>query len=121
MTGMSYTPIEIYDSEEEKNQYYGNRISMICVEDPYLEDDEMSTEEDEKEVSDSIPSRKVDWYWLSRIKQLEEYREKWGHCKVPLKDKDLGSFVHRTRKKYNKGTLAEHKINQLDKLGYIYY
>lgn len=63
--------------------------------------------------------------WNERFKQLTEYKEQNGHCRVPQKYKDnpkLGSWVNEQRTKYRKNqdgkTITEERIRRLERLGF---
>ena len=61
--------------------------------------------------------------WQERFNQLLAFKEKHGHCNVPLKytqNKTLGSFVIGQRYKQKNGNLPAHQIEQLNAIGFIW-
>ena len=64
-----------------------------------------------------------DAMWQQRIKELIEFKKKYGHCNVPQRYKGNISFGHwigtvRQLKKY--GKLPKEDINKLNSLGFIW-
>jgi len=68
----------------------------------------------------------VDWAKLSfdqRLKQLEVYKKKYGHCKVPQLFKEnpsMGLWVRDLRVKKRKGKLPTEVEKRLSKLGFVW-
>ena len=66
--------------------------------------------------------------WDERFKQLKEYKEKNGHCRVPKKYKanpQLGNWVSTQRYLYKKKnqdreTITEEQINRLEGIGFVW-
>jgi len=64
--------------------------------------------------------------WGERIVQLETFREKLGHLRVPLSDPILGRWVNVQRKSYasfiegKKSSLTEEKVRELTALGFVF-
>ena len=57
--------------------------------------------------------------WNTRYKQLKQFTEKYGHCKVPQKKHpQLGSWVMNQRAAYKKGTLSSDQIKLLNSIGF---
>lgn len=58
--------------------------------------------------------------WIEGITRLRAFREKHGHCRVPIRDSDrtLACFVSRTRKLRRQGILSVECIAQLDLIGF---
>ena len=62
--------------------------------------------------------------WDEMFKQLQEYKEQYGHCRVPTKytaNPQLGYWVSKQRSVYNnkrKGKLSPEQINRLERLGF---
>ena len=59
--------------------------------------------------------------WGRAFARLEEYREANGDCDVPRDfpdDPSLGSWVHDQRDRHRKGSLAEERMQKLDRLGF---
>lgn len=58
--------------------------------------------------------------WEARFSELREFREKFGHCRVPQawkENKKLGSWVARVRNQKRKNKLKEDRIKALEDLG----
>jgi hypothetical protein len=59
--------------------------------------------------------------WNERFNQLAEYREEFGHCKVPLKqNKLLGGWVLEQRRSFKRGTLSVDRVERLDAIGFVW-
>jgi len=56
--------------------------------------------------------------WEERFKELKEYNEENGHCKVPQKHPQLGKWVMHQRRLYKKGKLLPDRIELLDDIGF---
>ena len=59
--------------------------------------------------------------WQMRFAQLRQYRERFGHCRVPAKWKEdvpLGHWVHVQRDFKKKGTLSAMRIALLESIGF---
>jgi hypothetical protein len=57
--------------------------------------------------------------WAVRYDELKVYKSENGHCNIPQRWKanpELGMWVHRQRKFYKKGKLAEDRVKKLNKL-----
>ncbi len=57
--------------------------------------------------------------WEEKYKQLEGFKQTYGHCQVPANwaaNPSLGVWVFRQRKRYRQGILAEHRKEKLDQL-----
>jgi len=75
---------------------------------------------------------KLEVRWNERIRQLEEYKQRFGHCNVPLKWKEnpaLGAWLNKQREYYRcilRGTqggsrgLSDARIAQLDAMGFCW-
>eukprot|EP01118_Nematostelium_gracile_P019789 TRINITY_DN931_c0_g1_i1.p1 TRINITY_DN931_c0_g1~~TRINITY_DN931_c0_g1_i1.p1 ORF type:complete len:333 (+),score=94.14 TRINITY_DN931_c0_g1_i1:76-1074(+) len=56
--------------------------------------------------------------WEDKFNKLKEFKEKNGHCKVPLKlDRQLNSWVDAQRQANKQGRLSEERIKKLEGLG----
>jgi outer membrane biogenesis lipoprotein LolB len=56
--------------------------------------------------------------WEDKFNKLKEFKEKNGHCKVPLKlDRQLNSWVDAQRQANKQGRLSEERIRKLEGLG----
>jgi len=67
--------------------------------------------------------------WLERLKELTEYKRKYGTCIVPTSYADnpkLGTWVHHQRRQYKKHQegkpchITEARIKALDELGFVW-
>ena len=59
--------------------------------------------------------------WNERLKELKQYQQVNGNCKVPQKYKgnpQLGTWVHNQRIKYKNGKLSKERIKLLNKIGF---
>ena len=64
-----------------------------------------------------------DTRWDLRVAELVEFKKKRGDCNVPSRFHDnptLGMWMSIVRRSYKKGTLTRDKIQQLEKLGFIW-
>jgi len=70
-----------------------------------------------------------DFDWDDRYKELESYKEKYGHCNVPLVEigtlyqnifrrSHFGLWVDKQRMHYRNGTLSKERIEKLEMLGF---
>lgn len=56
--------------------------------------------------------------WEDKFQKLKEFKEKNGHCKVPLKlDRQLNSWVDAQRQANKQGRLSDERIKKLEGLG----
>jgi len=60
--------------------------------------------------------RPHDTTWETRVRELKEFKEQHGHCRVPNKAGKLGIWVINVRSK--KETLSRAKIHMLDEIGF---
>lgn len=61
--------------------------------------------------------------WDRMFEQLMQYNANHGHCNVPQKggiDKRLGKWVNTMRWHRKQGKLADNRIRQLDKIGFVW-
>lgn len=60
--------------------------------------------------------------WEEKFNALNAFKEKYGHCKVPVSypDKQLAGWVDRQRIMRNKEKLSAERIKKLDKIGFIW-
>lgn len=60
--------------------------------------------------------------WINRFLQLCDFKKEYGHCNVPrnLDNKELAIWASKQRYKYNKGKLAQERIDQLNSIGFIW-
>eukprot|EP00873_Tetraselmis_striata_P007442 jgi/Tetstr1/427706/TSEL_017831.t1 len=59
--------------------------------------------------------------WQGRYSQLQEYRRREGHCRVPetyAANPVLGRWVRQQRAAYNKGNLSKKRVALLEELGF---
>jgi hypothetical protein len=68
--------------------------------------------------------------WLERLRELTEYKEKYGNCAVPTnctENPKLGTWVHhqrRQRRRFKDGKrchITLERITALDQLGFVWY
>ena len=81
----------------------------------YEEEEDDDDEEDEESVCDGSP-------WSQKYHLLKQYKQRHGSCKVPKKDKDLGSWVDNTRTAFRqkKKSLTQERIDKLNKIGFYW-
>jgi len=61
--------------------------------------------------------------WDERFKQLKEYKEQNGHCRVPQKYKantQLGNWVNNQRRAYKKGKISSEQKDLLEGIGFVW-
>lgn len=62
--------------------------------------------------------------FFERLEALKQFKEKYGHCRVPTHSDSgyasLGFWVKHIRKQYNQGKLDSAKISLLDSIGFIW-
>ena len=64
--------------------------------------------------------------WDDRMKQLQEFKDKHGHLRVPVSDPDIGEFVARQRVEYAKlmdgksCNITQQRVNDLTQLGFVF-
>jgi superfamily II DNA or RNA helicase len=58
--------------------------------------------------------------WEDAIRQLEAFKEKHGHCRVPVAQKKLWTLARGLRVRRNRGCLTADRIGQLDTLGFVW-
>ena len=67
--------------------------------------------------------------WMERLRELTEYKEKFGSCMVPTRYDDnpkLGTWVHRQRRQYKMfqshkpSHITRERISALEKLGFVW-
>ena len=56
--------------------------------------------------------------WETRFNQLVEYKAKHGDCNVPVRQGQLGQWVHKQRYTYKIGKLSKDRIDRLDGIGF---
>lgn len=62
-----------------------------------------------------------DEMWAGRLKDLAEYKAKYGHCNVPAKWKEypqLGTWVNSQRTSKSRGKLSKEREDKLNELGF---
>eukprot|EP00581_Thalassiosira_minuscula_P008441 CAMPEP_0183708502 /NCGR_PEP_ID=MMETSP0737-20130205/4808_1 /TAXON_ID=385413 /ORGANISM="Thalassiosira miniscula, Strain CCMP1093" /LENGTH=465 /DNA_ID=CAMNT_0025936395 /DNA_START=226 /DNA_END=1620 /DNA_ORIENTATION=- len=79
-----------------------------------------------KPISESR-AKALQTQWENRIQDLVKFKEKHGHCNVPLKgeDRDLAKFVMNQRYYYKtrleqKNSLTSQRIEDLEKIGFVW-
>jgi len=81
---------------------------------------------DTEKISTEMVTSPEDWAKLTfeqRLKQLEIYKKKYGHCKVPQLYKEnpsMGLWVRDLRVKKRKGKLPSEVEKRLSKLGFVW-
>ena len=64
---------------------------------------------------------KADAYWKDRLEELEAYKAKHGHVKVPYSRRaGLGMWVRTQRVSQQRGSLREDRFKALDDLGFVW-
>ena len=61
--------------------------------------------------------------WQDMYQQLAVFKAENGHCNLPVeysKNSALGSWVHTQRQARRGGELSDHRIGQLDALGFVW-
>ena len=64
--------------------------------------------------------------WTDRLKQLAEYKDKYGNLRIPSSHKLLGKFVNRQRDEYKRlkagkpSSMTQERIQQLQELGFVF-
>ena len=59
--------------------------------------------------------------WVTRFVQLEAYKQRFGHCRVPVKweeNPQLGAWTSKLRQRRKSGTLSPEKDQLLTELGF---
>jgi len=64
-----------------------------------------------------VPTR-YDEKWEKRFNELTAYQAKHGDCKVPQKQGELGTWVHRQRLLRKKGELNQDRVDKLNEIGF---
>jgi len=71
---------------------------------------------DKKEIAQYSQRDEV---WLERYEELRDFCQKYGHCNVtPKIDKRLNAWVQTQRRARRAGTMAQYKIQLLDKVAF---
>ena len=69
----------------------------------------------------AAPKRsQLDVRWDSRFNELKQYKGEHGDCNVPRREGPLGTWVINQRSSYNKGTLSQERIKQLESIGFTW-
>jgi hypothetical protein len=58
--------------------------------------------------------------WATRLKQLKDYRDRFGNCNVPVKWKEnpqLGAWAANRRHRLKNGTLPPERSQSLNEIG----
>ncbi|KAL7525633.1 hypothetical protein ACHAXR_001088, partial [Thalassiosira sp. AJA248-18] len=61
--------------------------------------------------------------WDQQFKELEEFKQRSGHCNVPQKfsaNPQLGDWVHNQRAMRKKGKLSDEHIRRLENIGFLW-
>ena len=58
--------------------------------------------------------------WNVKFQELEAFKAHHGHCNVPQHDGALGNWVKKLRTSYAKQTMAQHKIDRLNAIGFVW-
>ncbi|CAB9526237.1 helicase [Seminavis robusta] len=56
--------------------------------------------------------------WLVTFEELKEYKATHGHCRVPIKDGCLGTWVKTQRRQYTTGKLRRDRQEMLESIGF---
>ena len=70
------------------------------------------------------PSNSHDTRWLKVLNRLRLFRNKTGHCSVPLyylHDRALGVWCNAQRASYRKGTMSTMRLRTLEAMGFEWY
>ena len=59
-----------------------------------------------------------DEQWNARFKELLDYRSEHGNCDIPTRQGKLGTWVNGQRRAYRKKTLAQDRIDRLNRIGF---
>jgi hypothetical protein len=62
--------------------------------------------------------------WETRFQQLLQYRQRFGHCRVPAKwreDLPLGHWVHVQREFKKRGILSAERVQRLEAIGFQWH
>ena len=65
----------------------------------------------------------IDATWKKKYLELKAYREKFGHCRVTMPNKEyhqLGAWVKNQRTALSQGKLDAERIRQLDEIGFVW-
>ncbi|MCP1674195.1 hypothetical protein J2T57_001297 [Natronocella acetinitrilica] len=67
------------------------------------------------------PQQRLDRRWARKLRELEVYRQKHGHCNVPRKtNPSLGIWVSAQRTARSKGLLSPERCQALEALGFAW-
>lgn len=58
--------------------------------------------------------------WKEMFEKLKNYKEEFGHCRVPKRDGHLGSWVDRQRTLYRQNELGKEKVDALNSVGFVW-
>ena len=58
--------------------------------------------------------------WEEMFRKLEAYKSEFGHCLVQRKEGSLGIWVNRQRALYRQKELDEHKVKELNSIGFVW-
>jgi len=61
-----------------------------------------------------------EYRWQQKLEQLREYKHTHGHCNIPTKDGELGSWVMTQRNRYNKDLLSQEQVDALNEIDFIW-
>eukprot|EP01089_Gocevia_fonbrunei_P022460 TRINITY_DN9095_c0_g1_i1.p1 TRINITY_DN9095_c0_g1~~TRINITY_DN9095_c0_g1_i1.p1 ORF type:complete len:263 (-),score=39.41 TRINITY_DN9095_c0_g1_i1:30-818(-) len=91
------------------------------LEDEDRSDDESDSSSGSSSSSEDQASGKKRPTWLERFNQLKEFKENYGHCKVPYRwaeNPGLGRWVGLMRKKMKDGRLEDEKKQMLQSISF---
>ena len=71
-------------------------------------------------TSSSSERSAADSAWLSRLRDLLEYKRRHGNAHVPMRHPTLGNWVQRQRKEYRNRSLTVERVRLLDEAGFVW-
>jgi hypothetical protein len=81
--------------------------------------------EAEAKIASSTPRKrhKFEVWWDEKLKELKEYKSLHGDCSVPIMSEQygkLGKWCENQRFSFNKGKLAQDRIDRLREAGFVF-
>ena len=101
---------------QEENGRLKQQVAELKQENKTLKNtvDGLDEESDDEDDEDSVCDGST---WSKKYFLLKHYKQENGDCKVPQAHKQLGIWCKDMKKHHKKGTLAQERVDKLNKLG----